>query len=449
MKERIRRVLIFVTIVGAGTLLVLFDLPLLMILPLIFLIGGVLLILIGAVTVAEIKALWSSLKNRRKTKPDADSSAPQAGSPVPAGGGSAAKKRFPFSLGALFQKKPVKPVPVKEAALSPKPAAGTKGKISDHVTALVSSVKALGTLLTSRKKTDPDKLKKIDNLLDAAVSEKSGRSMQRSPGILDQIPPLPGTGALPGEYNKNKPVQKPTEDDPFLSLSNDELESGLLDNIEDEATPPPAPSPAAPDTSAPVFSLEVPLGGEGTPIREPDIPLPPQEISSSKEDMLLEDELDFEDLSAFEGLESVDENLGELENLDLDSADLDKEPEEEPKFSQSLQPDPAFAAPAQAPLFPPTGPVGDPKSQKEQSEIASFASGTGKGGDMDMLSSLAADIKTSKKEVDLSLLRDLKDFRTEGKILENELSDIYTTLNTAMKSKSGQKTAQAKSKKSR
>jgi len=467
MKERIRRALIFVTIIGAGTFLILFDLPLLMILPLILLIAGVLLILSGAVTVGDLKALGASLKRRGKTKPAADPAAPQAASPSPAGRDTPAKKRFPPNLGSLFRKKPKKSTPAKGATMSQKPAVGTKKKISLHVSALLSSAKTLGTLVTSRKKPDPDKLKKIDNLLDAAVSEKAGASMRRSVGILDQVPPMPGAGALSGGYGKNQPMQKPRDDDPFLSLSNDELESGLLDELEDEGTPQPAPPQNPTETQAPVFTVEVPEGGEGTPISEPDIPLPPQEISSSGEDMALENEPELEGLPVFEGLESVDDNLGELENLNLDSVNLDDEPEENPMVTRPPRPAPATAAPVppaspvppalssipaapeQAPLFPPPAPAGSSKSQKEQAEIAAFAAGTGGDEDVDMLSSLAADIKSAKKEVDLSLLRDLKDFKAEGKTLETELSDIYATLNTAMEIQKGSRPSQAKNKKNR
>jgi hypothetical protein len=47
-----------------------------------------------------------------------------------------------------------------------------------------------------------------------------------------------------------------------------------------------------------------------------------------------------------------------------------------------------------------------------------------------MISSLAADIKTTKKAKDISLLRDLKDFKVQAKDIEKELSELYMGLST-------------------
>jgi hypothetical protein len=76
MNDRIRRPLIFGVIVGAGTLFIFFDLPLLLILPLILAIGLVLLILLGALPVAELKAMLSARLKRGAKKPVAPSAKP-------------------------------------------------------------------------------------------------------------------------------------------------------------------------------------------------------------------------------------------------------------------------------------------------------------------------------------------------------------------------------------
>ena len=84
--------------------------------------------------------------------------------------------------------------------------------------------------------------------------------------------------------------------------------------------------------------------------------------------------------------------------------------------------------------------------RSDQQEMAAFAAAS--GGDDDMLSSLAASIKTVRKEQDLSLLRDLKDFRAPGTKIETELTELYTTLNAATerqkKLRPSQKKAQPK-----
>ncbi len=64
-----------------------------------------------------------------------------------------------------------------------------------------------------------------------------------------------------------------------------------------------------------------------------------------------------------------------------------------------------------------------------QAEMASFAGGSS-GTDEDLLSSLASDVKHVAKEQNTSLLRDLKDFKAPATTIENELKEIYETLNS-------------------
>ncbi len=65
-----------------------------------------------------------------------------------------------------------------------------------------------------------------------------------------------------------------------------------------------------------------------------------------------------------------------------------------------------------------------------QSDMASFAGGAS-GTDEDLLSSISSDVKRVEKKDDLSLLRELKDFRAPASDIESELSDMYTKLNPA------------------
>jgi FKBP-type peptidyl-prolyl cis-trans isomerase (trigger factor) len=60
--------------------------------------------------------------------------------------------------------------------------------------------------------------------------------------------------------------------------------------------------------------------------------------------------------------------------------------------------------------------------------MAAFASGS--SGDEDMLSSLASDVKHVKKEENLSLLRELKDFRAPATEIEAELSGVFQRMST-------------------
>jgi hypothetical protein len=68
-----------------------------------------------------------------------------------------------------------------------------------------------------------------------------------------------------------------------------------------------------------------------------------------------------------------------------------------------------------------------------QADMAAFAGGS--GGDDDLLSSLASDVKHVKKDQDLSLLRELKDFRAPASEIEKELGGMYERMNLAQQTK--------------
>ena len=70
-----------------------------------------------------------------------------------------------------------------------------------------------------------------------------------------------------------------------------------------------------------------------------------------------------------------------------------------------------------------------------QSDMASFASASGSGSDEDLLSSIASDVKTVKKEKDVSLLRELKDFKAPADEIESELKDMFDRMSVIQKPK--------------
>lgn len=477
MDERIRRVIIFVIIVGAGTLFLFIDVPLILIIPLILVIGLILLIVLGALPVAELKSMLSARFSKGGKKAALGAAKTETKSPVkvtpdekqkrlpfgldslfkkkegktaagtlPAGAqkpaaAPAGKARVPFSLGALLRKKNAGEMKGNAATAPQKTAeiAGKKKGVSLHIGSLVSSVKALGTLLTTRKKTDPDKLRKIDTMLDYAVTE---RPNEPSPAVL---PGQDITVSAPGGAGTGGGGGAVAEEDPFLSLSNDELESGLLDDLDEEETETPVPESGT-ETSG--LSIPLPEDMEALPLGDSDMPVPPQEVVSSADDILKENEPEMTDLPDLEGIETVDENLGELDNLSMDTVELEDDLDDEENVPEAAAPAAGTPAPAAGTSAPqpaahaPAGSPGGGPGKSDQSEMAAFAAAS--GGDDDMLSSLAADIKTVKKDQDISLLRELKDFRAPGATIETELTDLYTTLNTATEK---QKKIRASSKK--
>ncbi len=64
MKESLRRVILFAVIVITGSVMIFFDVPLILMIPLILAVGFVILLLLGAITVADFKGLFT----RKKTK---------------------------------------------------------------------------------------------------------------------------------------------------------------------------------------------------------------------------------------------------------------------------------------------------------------------------------------------------------------------------------------------
>ncbi len=68
MKESLRRVILFTVIVITGSVMILFDVPLIFMIPLILAVGFVILLLLGAITVADFRSVFKKkkLKNPKK-----------------------------------------------------------------------------------------------------------------------------------------------------------------------------------------------------------------------------------------------------------------------------------------------------------------------------------------------------------------------------------------------
>jgi hypothetical protein len=67
-------------------------------------------------------------------------------------------------------------------------------------------------------------------------------------------------------------------------------------------------------------------------------------------------------------------------------------------------------------------------AETDQTDMSSFAAGTATGTDEDMPSSLASDIKQVKKEDDVSLLRELKDFKAPATEIEKDIMELSEQL---------------------
>jgi hypothetical protein len=411
MKESLRRIILFTVIVATGSVMIMIDVPLTVLIPLILAVGCIILVLIGAVTPADIRSVFKRPKFQNLKK-------------------ISFLKRLDEMK--FFEKNPQPPnknppSPKKEA-----PAAKGTGKAApgSPLRSFLSSLGSLGTVLRARSR-QKKKVEHINELLDKTVSEKVKSSALASAGVG------PGTKPLEVSGGKSAPGRQVQEQDPFMSLSGDEFDVSLLDGLEDTEVSQPPSSPSRGLTSA--------ESEPGRILPEPDITIPSLDISAEAGDILKDHEGGLEEFSGLDGGESLDQDFKDLDNLNLDDVDLDIDLEEGvPEATGNVPGDTAgsVSPPAEAPAvktawIPSDAPEGADIAESpisDQADIASFSRGAS-ASDEDMLSSLASDVKQVKKERNLSLLRDLKDFRAPAAEIEAELDETSEWLKNSQSRK--------------
>ena len=409
MKENIRRVILFVVIVATGSVLILADIPVLFMVPLVIFVGFILLILLGAITRDEIRAGLVRLKPENIKKI------------------SIIQKLDSIKL---FEKKSTTkntplPAPAQETLKKPVKKPEKTTGIQQHLQSLVSSLISLGAILKERGKSKR-KVEDIDKMLDKTITEKVKSSALADAGAMAETSDMGRGGA-----GSTHPSEK--EPDPFLSLSGDEFETGLLDSLDEfnPDTSAPAGVPSLPKTSG------TPDGSDVSNIMLNDMDLPPlpDDLSSHAENILKSHAEDGEQdaFSMTEGFDSLDSDFGDLDHINFEDVDMG------PEDLNAPAPDiPEPAAPAEpASLLVQnqgmnfSGSTGSQDSSADravdQEETASFASSA--AADDDLLSSLASEIKTVKIDQNISLLRDLKEFRAPAADIENELQAMSDKLN--------------------
>jgi hypothetical protein len=403
MKENIRRLVLFAAIVGTGSILIFVDIPLLYLLPLIIVIGFFLLVLLGSITVTDIKNTVSklSLKNLRER-------------PL--------LKRLDSIK--LFEKKKT---PSKEATTN-KPEKNSPVKLNvktdgvqSHLSLLASSIKSFGKILTARKK-NAKKPEEINKLLEKTITEKVSKG-----SALDSAATVPSvSGSNRGGAVGALPAENGSESDPFLSLSDEDLGTGLLDGLDE-------PEPAAASENTQVS----PDMESGISLPDLDMPTLPDETAADADAILRAnaDDNGLNELNGLDGGEAVDETLGDLDSINLDDIDLGDDSGVQDPLPQTPAPPaagPALGSGSLIPATPITVAGGSGSSaDTDKTDMSSFAAGTAAGSDDDMLSSLASDIKQVKKENDVSLLRELKDFKAPATDIEKELLEMSGQLNAS------------------
>jgi hypothetical protein len=427
MGSSLQRLLIFIIMVSTGTVLILFDLPLMFIMAIVAAIGFLLLVLLNPATASEIKA---SILNVRQISFIRHQ--------------KSAKTYIKIGEHKAAEPQQVVEFKVEPFEIAKKPRTEREKDSSLNLATLASSIKSLGTMLRTGKKHDMKKFREIDKILPKTASEKGNVSalarageLSQGSGIVKGAKPGGPGGTHAGSGSSPRPV-----DDPFLSLSSDELESGFLDTVDEEDKTGTEIKPDTPPVDA--FPPYVP-GSSGVTIGESDIPIPPQEVPlegpPDEEEPSPSDEPDLEGFDDFEATDTIDQNLDELDTIDLDSVELNDEtweeetdtedsPPDSPPEIKPLPPEATGTAGSAASAAPANSPPKVPGMNQNAGDLTDMTVFTTPVSADDLLvSSLAADFKIAKKAKDVSLLRELKDYKAPAKKIEEELSDLYSELN--------------------
>ena len=425
MNERLRKIILFIVIITVGSVTILFDIPLIIMIPLILGAGFIIMLLLGTITISEIRSLAKKRKpatekkssffgRLKRTKPEKTSDA-QPGS----------KKVLP----------PAKKVPEKSVdTKSPDKKTGT----GSPKKSFFSSVRSLGAVfkgIGKRKKKEDGTDRSPDKIVTEKVKGAAPASTKKDTGAN-----IPIKGGSPGSA-----PAIPQDQDSLLSLPDAEFDTDLLDGLEEQD---PFSSLSTPQD----VSLPASLSAGDLPSGSPDSALPSLDIDSMANDILRQG-ADAEGLDEFGGLPDLGElgdgnppdlDFGDLDSLSLDDVELDAGMDEatqntaksaKPTGDTSKSPSSASKPsivktdwiPSDAPLKM------DKEFEQESTHADMLAFAGGATGDEDLLSSLSTDVKRVTKKADISLLRDLKDFQAPATDIDTELLELYNRLNAIKK----------------
>ena len=405
-------------IVVAGSVLVLFDIPLVFLLIGIIALAFLVLVINGSIHLPSFKL-------------------PSRGPRVRKDSGTKKKETKPVETKKepAQKKGKTEPIPDKTVAAKPKKSGGGAfGSFKEMVNSMGKAFSVLAKDIrkarrpSSAKKTDQ---KKLDSMIDKSVRGTAPdiRSFEdANPEIIE--------------------AGKKTVDDPFSTLVKEQMNTELLGTTE--------PGDDLGDISLlDDIDLGVDMSGSfGDDISNLDIAL-----NEEDEKIVIDDDTGGDEVASIleankadlaedagdadKGTKADDMGLGGLEDLDINDIDFNEEigePEgtegvsakkervkEEKPASGPVTTTPSPAA-AQEPFGFGSAPAAmvapSEKGSKMEDTMVSFS--TGKGMDDDLMSSLKSEVSSVKKDQNAPLLRDLKDVKVPAKDLEQELQGILT-----------------------
>jgi len=316
-----------------------------------------------------------------------------------------------------------KTVEKKQQVPAPKKAEKTKRFLG--LAQFASSLRAGVRRFTTKEKDTSTHIKKIDEQLDKALDESPGKTPAATPKA-----PAPGGGGG-GSM------------DPFMALSNAKLEEDLvidpnldmnleldqgLDLNQNREIKPLEPLASVDDAAKLDLALDTETSG--------DIPLDTEEADADEVAAILKSNGEESgDLGEIGGLKDLGTDLDSLGEMDLGAIDLEKEMGLDANVTNGTSAAAPSGAPSPSPVAK-TQEVAAPAPLAEtppamafsnQTDMAAFAAGPTGGGD-DLMAALKADAGAVQQKRDLSLLRDMKDYKTNAGDLARELEDAVSIL---------------------
>jgi hypothetical protein len=367
MREKLRRPLLFLITVGTGSLIIVFDAPVEVIVAGTVLAGFLALVLTGALDLAELR---------------------------------------PSRLRSALAERSKKAIPKPAEAKTPAVAAGKPSRLRAFASKEIDLSGMIGTLTASIRETiahtrapegeKKSRIENIDAMLDAAVD-----GTVPDPSVAP-VPPKVGGGAadpLASLADLDLDALEALDLDGESSGSGAAFDSDQITLLSEEDAD--AVSEILKAHQSDLDDLDLPSGLDlAGDAGEPATPLPPMTA-------------DVPELPEGDGMPDMGALGDELSALeDLDPGEIEIEGEEE---AGAEEPDPDELIPDEPETIP-----------EEDFDMVSFASGG--AADDDLISAIKSDSKKKKFVEDISLVRELKGEKFAARDLAAELDDILATM---------------------
>ncbi|MEI7434880.1 MAG: hypothetical protein WCJ93_11575 [Methanomicrobiales archaeon] len=417
MKDSVRRILLFTVILIAGLVLVLFDLPAIFLVLVVIALAVLVLLINGSIKIPKLKVPKISFSSKKGEKK------------------SVKEQKPPVTTKPAKEKSGKKPGSGTKTATDKKPGKKTQGRFSTIRDAFSSMGQAF-TVIAG----------------DIGKARKPATAKQRDKNKLDQMLDQSVQGRAPDIRSLKEanpeiiPSGKQSVSDPFSTLVKEQMNTELLDSVGPD------------DDMGDLSSLnDLDLGADmsgafGDDISNLDISL------DTDEGITIDDDSDNDEVASILAanmgdLDPGDEgekdplsgemDMGGLEDLDVNSIDLDQElgdPDNPDNTESRTSPPPDKSPPASAPkpasssaspmggspfASAPSSKMDTPEKPKDMSD-SMMAFSSGKGMDDDLMASLKSDASGVKKDTNAPLLRDLKDVKVPAADLEKELEGILS-----------------------